>query len=277
METMANIILFHFEQSEVRFVGTAEKPEWVAADICKILGIDTSEAVNGKASRPDSGLDEDEKGTALVGTLGGDQEMLTVTQSGVFQLIFKSKKPEAKRLKRWLAHEVLPSLSKTGTYSIEQDRDKLERKFLPIPTTKEIKEAYSLYKMAYGKAYADRWLQQKMLKYQPTLAGDAPNLEESASLPTAKALLTPTQIAEQLGLFCKSNAKSGDARRVNKLLQELGYQTKIDGVWSATDKAIDLNLCDRKPVDTNSRSQKDQLLWSADVLVILQEHAIDNP
>jgi hypothetical protein len=61
---------------------------------------------------------------------------------------------------------------------------------------------------------------------------------------------------------------------VNKLLAELGYQTKIDGTWSATDKAIGLNLCDRKPVDTGSPSQKDQLMWSVDIVAILQEHVV---
>jgi hypothetical protein len=151
----------------------------------------------------------------------------------------------------------------------------LEVQFLPTLTTKEIKEGYLLYKMAYGKAYADRWLNQKMVKYQPALAGESPKPEESASLPTAKVLLTPTQIAEQLGFVCKSNAKSFDARRVNKLLSDLGYQTKIDGIWSAADKAIGLNLCDRKPVDTGSHTQKDQLFWSVDVVAILQEYTAE--
>jgi hypothetical protein len=63
--------------------------------------------------------------------------------------------------------------------------------------------------------------------------------------------------------------------QVNKLLSGLGYQEKIQGQWSATKKAIAANLCDRKPVDTNSRTQKDQLLWSADIALVLKEHILE--
>jgi phage regulator Rha-like protein len=167
------------------------------------------------------------------------------------------------------------NLVKAFEFAKQKIRTSIKEKVIDCPKLSEIRASYGLWKMAHGKAYADRWLAQMHQKWYPALVGDAPKPEESASLPTAKALLTPTQIAEQLGLYCKSNAKSGDARRVNKLLQELGYQTKIDGVWSATDKAIDLNLCDRKPIDTGSRTQKDQLMWSADILVILQEHTVE--
>lgn len=97
-----------------------------------------------------------------------------------------------------------------------------------------------------------------------------PAPEELASLPTAKALLTPTQIADRLDLNYKTGKPNPQA--VNKLLEDLGYQTKIDGTWSATDKAIELNLCDRKPIETESRTQKDQLLWSIDIIAILQEY-----
>lgn len=54
-----------------------------------------------------------------------------------------------------------------------------------------------------------------------------------------------------------------------------GYQTKEDGAWNPTQKAIDANLADRKPVETNSRTQKDQLLWSEDIIDILKEFSIN--
>lgn len=63
------------------------------------------------------GLDQDEKGTHIVRTPGGDQEMTVISEAGVYQLIFTSRKPAAKRFKRWLAHEVIPAIRKTGTYS----------------------------------------------------------------------------------------------------------------------------------------------------------------
>lgn len=108
---MSNLSIFVFESQQVRFVGTAEKPEWVAADICACLELsDTSKALET--------LEPDEKGTKNVRTLGGEQEMLTVTEPGLYRLTFKSRKPVAKRFQRWVFHEVLPSLRRTGKYEI---------------------------------------------------------------------------------------------------------------------------------------------------------------
>jgi hypothetical protein len=165
----------------------------------------------------------------------------------------------------------------TGSTTLETDRQHLERQLLSTPTQKEIRYQYGTYKMAFGKAYADRWLLQTDKKYNPALVGEPPNPQEMTSLPTAKALLTPTKIAEAIGWFAKSNPSKGDPQRVNSKLVELGYQESIGGRWSATDKAIAANLVDRKPVDTNSRTQKDQLLWSANIIAILQEHSEVKP
>lgn len=154
----------------------------------------------------------------------------------------------------------------------------LESKAKPLaiaPSQKEIKTAYGVWKMVHGKAYAERWIRQMYVKYHPALVGDSALPEEKASLATAKALLTPTQIALELKLFCKTNPDAPDAKAVNRLLTELGYQEPIAGKWSATQKAIGAKLCDRKPVDTNSRTQRDQLLWSVAILDILAEHAFN--
>lgn len=110
---MSNLSVFVFESQEVRFVGTPDKPEWVAADVCGCLELsDTSKSLET--------LELDEKGTKNVRTLGGEQEMLTVTEPGLYRLIFKSRKPVAKRFQRWVFHEVLPSLRRTGKYEMPQ-------------------------------------------------------------------------------------------------------------------------------------------------------------
>jgi prophage antirepressor-like protein len=119
---MTNLSVFTFESQPVRFVGTAEKPEWVAQDVCVVLGIQrTSDAI--------SSFDNDEKGTVIIRTPGGEQQMLTVTEPGLYRLIFKSRKTVAKRFQRWVFHEVLPSIRKTGSYTLPQpelERLKLE-------------------------------------------------------------------------------------------------------------------------------------------------------
>jgi prophage antirepressor-like protein len=92
-------------------VGTAENPEWVADDICKALGLENT-------SKSLETLEPEEKGITKGYTLGGDQEMLTVNEPGLYRLIFKSRKPAAKRMKKWVFSEVLPSIRKTGKYSV---------------------------------------------------------------------------------------------------------------------------------------------------------------
>jgi prophage antirepressor-like protein len=130
---MSNIILFDFENHEIRFVGTAENPEWIAADVCKALDLDN-------VSMALEGLDADESGITNVddGSLTGSQ-MLTVTESGLYRLIFKSRKPAAKRMKKWVFSVVLPSIRKTGSYSIAPQP--LPRQLPPVRDTIEYIQA----------------------------------------------------------------------------------------------------------------------------------------
>lgn len=108
---MTELLPFAFEDSLVRVRADADGEPWfVAKDVCSILGLgDTSRAVDP--------LDDDEKGTTNIRTLGGPQEMLTVSESGLYSLVFRSRKPEAKRFRKWVTAEVLPGLRKTGSYA----------------------------------------------------------------------------------------------------------------------------------------------------------------
>jgi phage regulator Rha-like protein len=189
-----------------------------------------------------------------------------------FYMTLSRNTPEVVELKLRLIKAFIDAKRQLADQSktVESDRQNLEKQFAPKPTQKEIRASYGMWKMAHGKPYADRWLGQMHQRYYPALIGDAPQAQEMASLSTARALLTPTKIAEELGLLYKTG--SGNGSKVNSLLVKLGYQISVGGRWSATEKAISANLCDRKPVDTNSRSQKDQLLWSAAMIAVLQEH-----
>jgi prophage antirepressor-like protein len=109
---MPNIILFDFENHAIRFVGTAENPEWVADDVCKALDIaNTSQALES--------IPGDEKGIwkAYSGE-GTPLQMLSINETGLYRLIFKSRKASAERMKKWVFSVVLPSIRKTGSYSI---------------------------------------------------------------------------------------------------------------------------------------------------------------
>ena len=117
-----------FEKEEfgkVRVVMIEGQPWFVAKDICKSLEIKNSRDVLNR-------LDDDEKGVVLTDTPGGQQNMSAVNEYGLYNLILGSRKPEAKQFKRWITHEVLPEIRKTGFYSIRKPdsymiEDKYER------------------------------------------------------------------------------------------------------------------------------------------------------
>ncbi len=100
---------FSFENKQIRTFGTKFEPWFAAVDVCAILDIKNSrDAV--------SRLDEDEKGVVLTDTPGGQQEISIINESGFYTLILRSRKPEAKAFRRWVTHEVLPSIRKRGYY-----------------------------------------------------------------------------------------------------------------------------------------------------------------
>lgn len=68
-----------------------------------------------------SRLDDDEKGVSLIDTLGGVQNMVTVNEPGLYTLVLGSRKPEAKAFKRWITHDVIPSIRKNGGYIAGQE------------------------------------------------------------------------------------------------------------------------------------------------------------
>lgn len=111
---MNQLIPFNYDGiHRVRVLNENDNPVFVARDICEILGLsDVSKTV--------SRLDEDEKGTKNIPTPGGTQDMLVVTESGLYSLVLTSNKTEAKQFKRWITHEVIPSIRKHGLYATEE-------------------------------------------------------------------------------------------------------------------------------------------------------------
>lgn len=98
----------------IRTLNIDGEPWFVASDVCKALGIVNSRDAVAR-------LDEDEKGVALTDTLGGVQNLTTVNEPGLYALVLSSRKPEAKAFKRWITHEVIPSIRKHGGYIAGQE------------------------------------------------------------------------------------------------------------------------------------------------------------
>jgi prophage antirepressor-like protein len=108
---MTDIIGLHFEGKPVRVITRDGDPWFVAADVCRVLEIE-------HASSATRILDEDEKGVHTMHTPGGSQDMAIISEPGLYKLMARSRKPEAKRFDRWVRHEVLPSIRKTGGYMV---------------------------------------------------------------------------------------------------------------------------------------------------------------
>ena len=124
-QAATNIIPFAFEDRLVRAVHKNDEPWLVGKDVCEILRIkDYHQALER--------LDDDERGGCSVPTPSGEQIMIIVSEPGVYRLIFTSRRPEAERFKRWLAHEVLPAIRKTGRFEARQPGE--EPVILPVTT-----------------------------------------------------------------------------------------------------------------------------------------------
>lgn len=108
--------IFNFKENEVRTIPNNNEIHFVAKDICKCLDLEN-------VSKALSSLDEDELTLLKVSSGGQMREMNVLNESGLYNLIFKSRKKEAKEFKRWVTSEVLPTLRKTGTFSLSNNEE----------------------------------------------------------------------------------------------------------------------------------------------------------
>lgn len=103
------VFTFNPSNAPVRVQTINNEPWFVAKDVCDALTIGNSRDAIAR-------LDDDEKGMSVVATPSGEQQMNLVNESGLYNLIFQSRKPEAKAFRKWVASEVLPSIRRTGRY-----------------------------------------------------------------------------------------------------------------------------------------------------------------
>lgn len=106
-----------FENNEFGKIRTFVKdgePWFVGKDVAEILGYTNSRDALSKR------VDDEDKGVANCDTLGGSQDLTVINESGLYSLILSSKLPKAKKFKRWITSEVLPTIRKTGQYQITE-------------------------------------------------------------------------------------------------------------------------------------------------------------
>lgn len=113
---------FNYDNNQVRTVMQDGEPWFVLKDVCNVLCIANDRNV---AAR----LDNDEKGVCQMDTLGGTQKMNIINEWGLYNIILRSDKPQTKPFRRWVTHEVLPSIRKSGSYT---DTENKFSKFCPV-------------------------------------------------------------------------------------------------------------------------------------------------
>lgn len=254
---MGNLQTFRFTDTLILrgFLRDGE-PWFVAGDVAGAL--DYSEAKDMTRN-----LDDDEKGRQIVPTLGGDQEMTVINESGLYSAILKSRKPEAKAFKKWVTSEVLPSIRKTGSYTAPAAQPTAKPKQPRIKQPSQVKEL-----LLIGKEMA------KITGINPHLvmAYTLDAIEQVTDLPAsmlARALpavapaevasLNPTAIGKQLGGL--------KAHAVNQMLLKAGLQRQDGSGWQLTEAGTAFG--EMKPFHRNGHSGYN-LLWLPKVVQLLQ-------
>lgn len=178
----------------IRTITKDGEPWFVAADVCKALDIaNTTDALNR--------LDDDEKARLNLGLCGGATNC--VNEPGLYSLVLGSRKPEARAFKRWITHDVVPSIRKTGGYSLPKDYPSALRALADSEEQRMSLEAENEFQ------------RQQIADFQPMRE----YLDTILSCPGALAV---TQIAADYGM---------SAKRLNHILHEEGIQRKVNGQW----------------------------------------------
>lgn len=148
---MNDVTIFRKDEfGAVRAVTLEGEPWFVAADVCRALGL-------GNSSMAISKLDEDERTLILIEGASNGLPVNAVNEPGLYSLVLGSRKPEAKAFKRWITHEVIPSIRKTGGYIAGQetmDDDQLLANALMVAQRK-IAERNKQLEAANAKIQAD--------------------------------------------------------------------------------------------------------------------------
>ena len=132
---MNEIQTFDFDGSGIRTLTIDEEPYFVGKDVAQVLGYrDTADALK-------KHVDEEDKLTRQFADSGQRREMKIINESGLYSLILGSKLPEAKRFKRWVTSEVLPSLRRNGMYAMDELLDNPDLAINALQKLKEEREA----------------------------------------------------------------------------------------------------------------------------------------
>ena len=216
---MSNLQIFKNEDfGEVRVVELNKEPWFVATDICKALDIkNVTQAINR--------LDEDERSMFNIGRQG---ETNIVNEYGLYNLILSSRKPEAKKFKRWITHEVIPSIRKHGAYMTPE---KIEEVLMNPDTI--IQLATALKEEQQRRLQAERQIEEQKPK---VLFAEAWEVSEHSIL-----------VGEMAKLLARNGLENMGQNRLFKWLRANGYLHKSGQQYNLpTQKSIELGIIEVK-------------------------------
>lgn len=236
---MNDVTIFRKDEfGAVRAVTLEGEPWFVAADVCRALGL-------GNSSMAVSKLDDDEKMTLSLtdshsGQRGGAQMATIINEPGLYALVLSSRKPEAKAFKRWITHEVIPSIRKTGGYIAGQetmDDDQLLANALLVAQRK-IAERSKQLEAANAKIQADA---PKVLFAETVQKAEGDILvRQLAKLMVQRGYDTGEKRLYDLlrrdGFVIKANAKDQNAPTQRSV--DMGLMRSIERTVSSADKTF---------------------------------------
>ena len=214
--------MFSYKGREVRTTEIDGDTWFVATDVCGILEIqNTTQAIQS--------LDEDERSMYYIGRQG---EANIISEAGLYKLTFNSRKPEAKAFTRWVTHEVLPAIRKTGSYSTKINPADLELRHKELDAKSrelDLRGAELLQHMIDSPAYPITDESKAILAHEVSklITGH----ENRAMLPAVKeAMYSATEIGARFGL---SKNKVGKIANAHGLKPPIG-KTNEYGTWIRT-------------------------------------------
>lgn len=209
---MTAVESFRFGTHGLRALLIDGEPWFVGADVAAVLGYD-------RTSNMSRMLDDDEKGTHIVSTPGGDQEMLTISEPGLFAAVIRSRIPEAREFKRWVTHEVLPSIRRTGSYAVPETREHL---------------------LARAVLEASEAIKEK----DEHIAELTPRAEAWDELASADG---DYEVADAAKILARAGVETGRQRLFSQL-HDLGWIYRgTQGKWTAKQSAVDSGYLREKP------------------------------
>lgn len=192
------------EFGEIRTVEVDGEPWLVGKDVARALGYKDAT----KAAR--ERVDAEDRGVAKMDTPSGQQEMTIINESGVYSLVLGSKLPSAKKFKRWVTSEVLPSIRKNGMYLLPKDYPSALRALADSEEQRMALECTNATLAAENERQA-----QVIAEFEPIRQYVDTILESPDALATS-------QIAADYGM---------SAQELNKILRDEGVQHKVNGQW----------------------------------------------